>query len=702
MFKTKNFEIIDKKSKLSFLNIIAEALIYFAGLAVFLLLYFSVFDKEYDIIYVRSGIAAGAVLGLITLMLKRHKLAALILDILCIFGIIFINFDIIRETLMQIINFARTHASFTLDDSVYSVFLQASFFVFAAVLACMQNFRLSFIPLLLFLGGTTAYIVVLNKPYDTEIYILYLIILLSEAAYSFSAETSAFLGFVSFGVFGLAALIVASGLNSYVGEEAYKEQRNNNSFLNNLDQTSFVKRFYPDITISALTEGQLLSYTINGTVSKQLMFIITLSEFENDFCLKSYTGDVYTGMGWTSLSDEQKNSLPESSPENIETDIISADYNGQSLIFNTERVDYSLEIAETVKTEFTPYFTADKTGFYELSTEYLSIYDLTPEGISLSLYSEMSQDAAEKLISREEAYREFMYENYLDVPEGIRERLESEYGDLRETELTSVLLNDLKTRLNENISFTIAPEPIEEGADPIEFTLDIGEADSNRLASVGIMVLRYLGCPARYAEGAAISADYRETALKVGDNYKIDVYNLDAAAYGEIYIDGLGWLPVNFMPDNAREIVNAQTEALNSVETKDLGEEIKTAASPYVKGAVKAAAKIIGAAAALLVIILIARRYIILLLRAVRLRSKNGETRKKTLYGYTEAVKVFFGENIFEGEAVDFALNEYLYSPASEYNCIKIYKEAKAAAKEQLKKTGFIKKIKAAMFKPVL
>ncbi|MCD7777777.1 MAG: transglutaminase domain-containing protein [Clostridiales bacterium] len=667
-----------------------------------MLLYFSVFDKEYDVLYLKRGIAAGVVLGVITLMLKRHKIAALILNIICILGVIFVNFEVIRESLIIIINFARVRASFGLEEDVYSVFLEISVFIFAAITAYTQNLRLSFIPQFLFFLGTTAYIVVMNKPFDTGFMVLYVIIVLCTAAYSLSSKNSLLLGFLSFAVFGFAAVFVVNSLNIYINEESYKQKRNESQYLESMDQISYVKKIFGNISVSALTDGQLLNYVLNGAIEQQLMFIITVSEFEDGFCLKSYTGESYTGMGWSEFSEDIKNSLPEKKPENIEKDIISADCNGKGLLFNENEVVYSLETAESVEKEFAPYFEIGKDSFYELSTEYLTVYDLTPERVSAALYEDMSEEDAESLIKREEKYRDFVYENYMSVPEGIRERLEENYGDLQETEYTSQLLNDLKERLNEDIEFNITAEAVTAGADPIEFTLDSKQADTNRLVSVGIMALRYLGYPARYAEGAFVSPDYKESAVKVGDNYKIDIYNLDAGAFAEIYIDGLGWLPVNFNPDNAREIVIAQIEAMNSIETIDISGELKSAAAPYVKSGVKFVLKAFAVICVLFVFVLAVRRYVLIMLRVLRIKTGKNETKKKAVYDYTEKAKIFFDKNIFEETEIYSSLNEYLYSPNSEENPEKIYKAARAEVKKELKKTNILKKFKAAAFKVVV
>ncbi|MCC8015802.1 MAG: hypothetical protein LIO87_11530, partial [Eubacterium sp.] len=145
MFKKQHFEIIDKKNHLTFLT---DTAVLASGIVGFLLLFFSVFDKECSGELLANSLAAAGVIAIVTLILKRHWVSALILNLICIGGVICINYDVLRVGLIQIINYAKTHQSFVLDTDVYTVLLRVSWFSFSLILAFAQTLRLSFIRLL--------------------------------------------------------------------------------------------------------------------------------------------------------------------------------------------------------------------------------------------------------------------------------------------------------------------------------------------------------------------------------------------------------------------------------------------------------------------------------------------------------------------------------------------------------------------------
>lgn len=702
MFKKRSFQVVNQKNHIT---VLTDAAVLAAGACAFLLLFFSVFDKEYNGEALAHWVFAAFAFGVVTLLLKRHIFIALILNLICICAIVYLNYDVLRVGYIQISNFARTHAAFILDTDVYSAFLNISVFIFVSVMAFTQNLRLSFLPLLAFLAGTTAYIVILIKPYDVNIYILYIIVCLSTTVYCLASKNSRFLGFSAFVLFGLCSVFVTKTITTVFDENSYKAYREESELISSFDQTSVVKRLYPDINISALTGGNLLTYALNGRIDKTLMAVVTLSDFQNDICFKSFTGESYTGSGWGALSDGQKSALPEQSPESISYDIASADLNSSALLFGCNKATYYIEKTESVKNaEFLPYFTEVKSvgeengEFLELSANTLTLYDLTPETVKQALYAELSAEEAETLISRERAYSEYVYENYTSVPEELQEGIAELCRDIEVSELNSLTISSLREKLNENVAFTIAPTPTEADTDPIAAALLSGEADSNRLASIGIMALRFLGLPARYAEGIGVTAELKENADEINGVFKIDIYNTDAIAFAEVYIDGFGWLPVNFLPDNAREVADEEISAINAEKTSDLVSGIKAAASPYIKKTAKAVlafAALVLAAAAL---IIAARRQIIILIRTLKINRGS----KAALYNYTEQIKAFYNKNIFEETPLAPALDALFYSQHPKNTAKALYKEVKTAAKNNLKDVSLSKKLSALFIKVII
>lgn len=699
-FKKRRFEEINKKNHI---YVITDAAVLLCCLAVFFMMYFNIFDKEFSPEIIKQGIYTGLGTAFIILLLRRRPLFVIAPFAACFCAVIYMNYDVLRESLIQIVDFARTHASFTLDRDIYSGFLSVSFFLFICLMAFLQNLRISFIPYFLFMAAATAYITVMNKPYDPGLYILGLVVGLCLAAYSFSSRNSPFLGFVSFGIFGLCALFVTSKLATDFNEQEYKAFRTQSELLSGYDKTSFIKKLKPDLMISSLTEGNLYAFTMSGLVRSQLMLILTLSDYTADFCMKSYTGDSFSGSGWVPLPDSRKAQCPVENGENISMEIVDLDHSSGNMLFGYNTVEYSIERTEAVKNSFQPYFmiSGDYNGgsFYELKTEGFTYYDLTPERIRQILTAEAPGEKTENVLGREEKYSEYVKDNYLDVPDELKDTLGELTADLGQYQIRSQLLSELRSRINEKIAFTITPPAPEAGADPIKFTIESGKGGSNQIASVGVMALRYMGLPARYAEGIAIKVSDKDDSSKVSDKYKTDITNMDAIAYAEVYIDGFGWLPVNFLPDNAEETIDAEINSLKVMDSAEFSAKLKHKSAQLAKGALRTVSKTAAAVVFILFILSLLRRYLIILIRQIKLSSKNIETKKNALYGYTEAVKAFFGENIFENTPIYGDMNLFFYSSDPKDSSALIYKETKAAAKNRLKKSGLKKRLSAFFIK---
>ena len=147
-----------------------------------------------------------------------------------------------------------------------------------------------------------------------------------------------------------------------------------------------------------------------------------------------------------------------------------------------------------------------------------------------------------------ERYGQFVREHCLDVPDELREELDavclrigSPYslgGAVYAAEMTADYLDAL-CRYDQ--SAPAAPE----GTDPVLYFLN----ESRRgycmhYASAAVLLLRAMGVPARYASGfTAYSIPGRQAA----------VADRAAHAWVEVWVDGLGWYPVEVTPAAAFE-----------------------------------------------------------------------------------------------------------------------------------------------------
>lgn len=125
---------------------------------------------------------------------------------------------------------------------------------------------------------------------------------------------------------------------------------------------------------------------------------------------------------------------------------------------------------------------------------------------------------------------------------------------------------------NKNFRYTLRPGMVKDGENEIEtFLFERKTGYCTHFASAAVMILRTLGVPARLAQGYMISG------YRVNANKKTSVRDSNAHAWVELYIDGTGWVPVDFTPSSTnadalagRDPDNGQSEW--DVEENERGE----------------------------------------------------------------------------------------------------------------------------------
>lgn len=176
----------------------------------------------------------------------------------------------------------------------------------------------------------------------------------------------------------------------------------------------------------------------------------------------------------------------------------------------------------------------------------------------------------------EEAYRGFVYENYLDVNTPCAYRIRDELlpaikgGDYSTDSGSGKarFIQDTVEYFRQNYSYTLNPGAVPSGEDFVEYFLfQSKEGFCTYFATAAVMVFRSGGIPARYAEGYVIPQSlYGKTVSEVRavdvtmdgtswkenwDYYEVEVTDRYAHAWAEIYLDGVGWVIIDPTPGYA-------------------------------------------------------------------------------------------------------------------------------------------------------
>lgn len=117
--------------------------------------------------------------------------------------------------------------------------------------------------------------------------------------------------------------------------------------------------------------------------------------------------------------------------------------------------------------------------------------------------------------------------------------------------------------LKRNYTYSWDLDQLEGGADPVEYFLESGgRGYCVHFATAGVLLLRSVGVPARYACGYMV----KTTAFQKQEDgtSKAIVIDRNGHAWVEIYLDNLGWIPVEMTPgyetDSAEDPTSEQAE----------------------------------------------------------------------------------------------------------------------------------------------
>lgn len=266
----------------------------------------------------------------------------------------------------------------------------------------------------------------------------------------------------------------------------------------------------------------------------------------------SYGG--YTGTGWGTAPEYPGGSVPNFAARAVEN----------SGVAETEEVRIEL-VAAGSSLLYLPYYTAvdfDSDAYANGSGIEYSLTHMSYEGS----YRVLSLPA--NLRDAELAYRQFVYGSYLSLPESTRDALldiAEENALNGDDVLESVSLVAEFVRNSAVYNIDTQPYPSEDYA--VYLLTEGTEGYCVHFATAAAAMYRALGIPARLVSGVL--------AETVADT-PVEVRRLNEHAWVEVYLDGIGWLPVEVTPGTLDGSVGGGREEPAETAQPDAGESQST------------------------------------------------------------------------------------------------------------------------------
>ena len=392
----------------------------------------------------------------------------------------------------------------------------------------------------------------------------------------------------------------------------------------------------------------------------------------DSYYLRGYVGEIYTSNGWEQIENEKRY-------ENADLFywLHQGDFYGQTQLGDVAQLTQSnLEenrvivknIGASSKYTYLPYevisaeddiISSNSIGdssFISSGLFKTKSYSFTAVPNQVKSYTTIASEIynAEKIgsndyadyLKNESPYNEYVYENYLEVPENTEHIIETLLGTY-ETDETHLDYSKAKQNI---LAFLSSDITYSEEAQSYErdfvgsFLQETKSGYSVHFATTATLMFRYYGIPARYVEGYLITP---EDVEGVSPNSAITIDETHAHAWTEFYQDGVGWIPFETTPsyldimEKADDLkgIDTQNNTNKSADNTDSDSQEDTSAQQGVeKMTQQQVQEILNIIIAIILILIVIAVLILLFLLLKRIRQR------KLL------------ENSFESDDINFAV----------------------------------------------
>ena len=269
------------------------------------------------------------------------------------------------------------------------------------------------------------------------------------------------------------------------------------------------------------------------------------------------------------------------------------------------------------------------------------------EAVTAEWLENGTKDSQERYRKAEAVYHTFVTDNYMDISDDMEKLIADTFFQNGVEDMSFAdVTRQIRQVLRDETVYNDSPVNVPQGTDLIRWFLkDYKQGNAVSYATTAVMAYREAGYPARYVEGYHLD-DETAQAMTDASETEADLTAANAHAWVEVYVSGMGWLPVEVVPGMYVEAYTNQTVAgkpsyqVNASEDKpgsdkapDEGKETSKDTKKDHESALSKAAVYVAKAYDIILILLYLTLVAFLILeaqRAVRLRKKHRKVQTYT------------------------------------------------------------------------
>lgn len=193
------------------------------------------------------------------------------------------------------------------------------------------------------------------------------------------------------------------------------------------------------------------------------------------------------------------------------------------------------------------------TSYYQI-INLENILDLSRRFDLTKVMQENTGEIEKNYVRSMQEYSAYVQNNDLEIPENLKKTLKRLNCPVDKNKSISYNIKVIRHFLQKNYRYTYRPGLVMQGKDPVSYFLtERKKGFCTQYASAAVFLFREAGIPARYVEGYKIRADQ----WKLG---KAQVTDYEAHAWAEIYVEYIGWVPIDVTGRDTGEKAYKQAE----------------------------------------------------------------------------------------------------------------------------------------------